>query len=152
MTTAFTPEATIRWLTNPPEGVPRLTVGSESLAALPLSVDHDAAHPLATTPGELFAGAIGSVFAWFAAEELVKEGTQAHELIAHVTLTLSGASDDGMDAELSAIAYQLVGRIPGADRERVEAVARTAVTHCMAAMGVRAEGIAITVEASLEGA
>jgi organic hydroperoxide reductase OsmC/OhrA len=150
--TALQRDATITWLTHPPEGVPRLTVGSQSLAALPLSVDPGAVHPLATTPGELFAGAFGGTFAWLAAEELVKEGTQARELIAHVTLTLSGESDDGMDVALSAIACQLVGRIPGVDQERVESVARVAMTRCIAALGMRADAIDVTVEALLEGA
>ena len=71
-------EATIRWLDHPPGGTPRMTVGSESLTpSLPLSVDRHAAHPLAASPGELLAGAIGATFAWLTAERLLSEGTQA---------------------------------------------------------------------------
>jgi organic hydroperoxide reductase OsmC/OhrA len=150
--TALEREATIRWLTHPPEGVPRLSVGSESLRSLPLDVNPEAAHPLATSPGELLAGAVGSAFAWLAAEELVKEGTQARELTAYVTLTLSGEADDGTDMALSAIACKLIGRVPGLDQARMEAVAQAAMTRCIEALGMRTEGLAVTVEGSLEGA
>jgi hypothetical protein len=90
--TALKREATIRWLGNPPDSAPRLIVGSHSMAPLmSLSVDPETTDPLATLPGELLAGAIGSVFTWFVAQQLVKEGTQARELVSYVTLTLSGA-------------------------------------------------------------
>jgi len=75
-------EATIRWLGHPPDSAPRLSVGSHSIAPLlSLSVDPEATGPLATLPGELLAGAIGSVFTSLVAEQLVKEATQAaHQL------------------------------------------------------------------------
>ncbi len=88
-------EATIRWLGHPPDGAPRLSVGSHSIAPLlSLKVDPEATDPLATLPGELLAGAIGGVFTWFVAEQLLKEGTQARELVSYLTLTLSGESAD----------------------------------------------------------
>jgi organic hydroperoxide reductase OsmC/OhrA len=132
--------------------MPRLSVGSKSFSPLPLSLDPDAVHPLATSPGELLAGAVGGVFAWFAAEELVKEGTQARELIASVTLTLSGESDDGLEMALSGIACRLAGFVPSVDQERLEVVAQAAMTRCIEALGMRAQGIDVTVEALLEGA
>ena len=145
-------EATIRWLGNPPDGVPRLSVGSESLTAWPLNVDPEADHPLATSPGELLAGAIGSVLTWMTAEELVKEGTPARELTAYVTLTVSGASDDPMHLAVSGIACQLVGRVPGENQELLEAAAQAAMTRCITALAIRSDGLAVSVEASLEGA
>jgi organic hydroperoxide reductase OsmC/OhrA len=145
-------EATIRWLGNPPSGVPRLSVGSESVKAWPLEVNPDAEHPLATSPGELLAGAIGGVFAWLAAEELVKEGTPARELIAYVMLTVSSGSDEPMDLALSGISCELVGRVPGLSRERLEAAAQAAMTRCIAALGMRSDSVAVSVEATLEGA
>jgi organic hydroperoxide reductase OsmC/OhrA len=145
-------EATIRWLGNPPSGVPRLSVGSQSLEALPLDVNPEAVHPLATSPGELLAGAIGSVFAWLTAEELVKDGVPARELIAYLTLTISDDSDEPMDLALSGIACQLVGRVPGLDRERLQAAAQTAMTRCMTALGMRSDVVAVSVEATLAGA
>jgi hypothetical protein len=148
--TPFEREATIRWLTNPPEGTPRMTVGSGSVA-LPLSVDPDATHPLATSPAELLAGAIGSIFAWFAARELMDDGTQAHELIAYVTLTVSEDVGGITDLSLSRVACKLLGRVPQIGQERLELVAKLAMSRCVETLGLRTERVAVTVEAILEG-
>jgi hypothetical protein len=148
--TGFECEATIRWLASPPEGVPRMTVGSGSLHSLPLGVDPDAPHPLATSPGELLAGAIGTILAWFAAQELVEQGTHARELIAEVTLTVS---DGGVrNRALSGIACTLLGRVPRIDQERLEAVAKLGMSRCLETLRVRTEDLAVSVEAVLEGA
>jgi organic hydroperoxide reductase OsmC/OhrA len=145
-------EATIRWLGNPPDNAPRLSVGSHSIAPLlSLQVDPAATDPLATLPGELLAGAIGSVFTWLVAEQLVEEGTQAHELVSSVTLTLSGEADDLTDAMLSGITCQMSGRVAGVQETRLEGVAQAAMTQCMERLGMRTEGIDVTVEATLEG-
>jgi organic hydroperoxide reductase OsmC/OhrA len=145
-------EATIRWLGHPPDSAPRLTVGSHSIAPLlSLQVDPDTTDPLATLPGELLAGAIGSVFTWLVAERLVQEGTQARELVSDVTLTLSGEADDLTDAVLSGITCRIAGRIAGLEETHLEAVAQAAMTQCMQRLGMRSEGIVVTVEASLEG-
>jgi organic hydroperoxide reductase OsmC/OhrA len=148
----FEREATIRWLTNPPEGVARMTVGSGSLHSLPLSLDPAATHPLATSPAELFAGAIGTIFAWFAAQELVDAGTHARELTAGVTITVSGDGGGPREFALSEIAISLVGRVPGIDQGRLHAVAQLAMSRCLKTMGLRVEGLAIAVEALLESA
>ena len=145
-------EATIRWLGHPPDSAPRLTVGSHSIAPLlSLNVDPEVADPLATLPGELLAGAIGSVFTWLVAEQLVKEGTQARELVSYVTLTLSGETDDATDAMLSGITCQMSGRVADVHQTHLEVVAQAAMTQCIEKLGMRTEGIGLTVEASLEG-
>jgi organic hydroperoxide reductase OsmC/OhrA len=145
-------EATIRWLGHPPDSAPRLTVGSHSIAPLlSLHVDPAATDPLATLPGELLAGAIGSVFTWIVAEQLVKEDTQARELVSYVTLTLSGKADDLTDAVLSGITCQISGRVAGVEKGHLEVVAQAAMAQCMRRLGMRTEGIDVTVEASLEG-
>ena len=150
--TALTREATIRWLGNPPDNAPRLTVGSHSIAPLlALSVDPEATAPLATLPGELLAGAIGSVFTWLVAEQLVKEGTGASELVSSLTLTLSGQAVDGTDAALSGIACRISVRAAGVEEPHLEVVAQAAMTQCMERLGMRTAGIEVTVEASLEG-
>jgi organic hydroperoxide reductase OsmC/OhrA len=150
--TALTREATIRWLGNPPDNAPRLIVGSHSMAPLlSLNVDPEVTDPLATLPGELLAGAIGSVFTWLVAEQLVKEGTQAHELVSDVTLTLSGQSDDGTDVALSGITCRMSGRVAGVEETHLEVVAQAAMTQCIHRLGIRSEGIDVTVAASLEG-
>jgi organic hydroperoxide reductase OsmC/OhrA len=145
-------EAMIRWLGHPPDGAPRLSVGSHSIAPLlSLHVDPEATGPLATLPGELLAGAIGSVFTWLVAEQLVKEGTQARELVSSITLTLSGEAADVRDAALSGITCRLSGRVAGVEQAHLEVVAQAAMTECLEKLGMRTEGIAVAVEASLEG-
>jgi organic hydroperoxide reductase OsmC/OhrA len=145
-------EATIRWLGHPPDNAPRLSVGSHSIAPLlSLNVDPDVTDPLATLPGELLAGAIGSVFTWLVAERLVKEGTQARELVSSVTLTLSGESDNATDAMLNGITCQMWGRAAGVQETHLQVVAQAAMNQCMKKLGMRTEGIEVTVEATLEG-
>jgi organic hydroperoxide reductase OsmC/OhrA len=118
---------------------------------LSLNVDPEGTGPLATLPGELLAGAIGSVFTWLVAEQLVKEGTQARELISCVTLTLSGEAVDGTDAALSWITCRMSGRLADVEETHLEVVAQAAMTQCIGRLGIRTEGIGVTVEASLEG-
>jgi organic hydroperoxide reductase OsmC/OhrA len=150
--TALKREATIRWLGNPPDSAPRLVVGSHSMAPLlSLNVDPETTDPLATLPGELLAGAIGSVFTWFVAEQLVKEGTQARELVSYVTLTLSGEAVDGADAAVSGITCRMSGRVAGVQETHLEVVAQAAMAECMQRLGMRTEGIAVTVKTTLEG-
>jgi organic hydroperoxide reductase OsmC/OhrA len=150
--TALKREATIRWLDHPPDGAPRLTVGSHSIAPLlSLKVDPEATDPLMTLPGELIAGAIGSVFTWLVAEQLLKEGTQARELASYLTLTLSGEADNATDAMLNGIACQMTGRVADVQETHLQEVARAAMTQCMKKLGMRTEGIEVTIEASLEG-
>jgi organic hydroperoxide reductase OsmC/OhrA len=148
--TALEREATIRWLTNPPEGQPRMTVGSGSVS-FPLSVDPNATHPLATSPAELLAGAIGSIFAWFAAKELMDWGTQAHELVVDVTLTVSEELGGVTDLALSRLACKLLGRVPNVDEKRLEAVAKLAMSRCFETLALRTDRVEVTVEAILEG-
>jgi organic hydroperoxide reductase OsmC/OhrA len=118
---------------------------------LSLNVDPEVTDPLATLPGELLAGAIGSVFTWFVAEQLVKEGTQARELVSYVALTLSGEADDGTDAALSGITCRMSGRVAGVEETHLEVLAQAAMTQCIQRLGMRTQGIGVTVEASLEG-
>jgi organic hydroperoxide reductase OsmC/OhrA len=145
-------EATIRWLGHPPDSAPRLSVGTHSITpSLSLNVDPEVTDPLATLPGELLAGAIGSVFTWIVAEQLVEEGTQARELVSEVTLTLSGEAADATDAALSEIACRMSGRVAGVEETHLQVVAQAAMTQCIERLGMRTEGIDVTVEAALEG-
>jgi organic hydroperoxide reductase OsmC/OhrA len=117
---------------------------------LSLNVNPEATDPLATLPGELLAGAIGSVFTWLVAEQLVEEGTQARELVTYLALTLSGEAVDGADAALSGITCRMSGRVAGVEKTHLEVVAQAAMSQCMERLGMRTEGIGVTVEASLE--
>jgi organic hydroperoxide reductase OsmC/OhrA len=146
-------EATIRWLDHPPGGTPRLTVGSEAITpSLPLNVNRGAAHPLAASPGELLAGAVGATFAWLTAQRLLGEGTQARELTAAVTLTMSGETGDDTRLELSAVACHVSARVPSIDQDQLQVVATDAMRRCVEALGMRAERIDVTVDALLESA
>ena len=145
-------EAIIRWLTSPPEGQARMTVGGGSLGSVPLSLDPSAAHPLATSPGELLAGAIGGSFAFFVAEELAKEGVHARELSAHVTLTVSDNGSGVKQLALSGVACRLLGRVPQIDQERFDAAAAAAMRSCLKTLCLRTEVLMVTVEAVLESA
>jgi organic hydroperoxide reductase OsmC/OhrA len=150
--TSVTREATIKWLGHPPGGEPRLTVGSHSLTpAPPLNLDLDIRHPLATSPLELLAGAIGSVFARFVAEQLVAEGTPASELVIRTRLTLSGEDEDQSDLMVRAIACRLTARVRGVNHAHLLDVAQSAISRCMESLALRTESLAVTVEASLEG-
>ena len=151
--TVFESKATIRWLSSPPEGFPRMTVGSGLLVpALRLSVDPEAASPVATTPGELLAGAIGTIFAWFVAQDLVKHGTQASELTADIMLTASGRAGDPTDVSLVGIVFRLVGRVPNIGQEDLEAIAEGGMRRCVETLGLRTDRLAITAETALENA
>jgi hypothetical protein len=149
--TVFESEATIRWLNSPPEGTPRMTVGSGMLVpALRLSVDPEAASPVATSPGELLAGAIGTIFAWFVAEDLLAAGTRASELTADVTLTASNGGEDLTDVALNGIAFRLVGRVPNIGQEQLDTIATGGMRRCVETLGLRRERLAIAVETVLE--
>jgi hypothetical protein len=108
---------------------------------LSLNVDPEATDPLVTLPGELLVGAIGSVFTWLVAEQLVKEGTQARELASHVTLTISGEADNATDAILNRITCQMSGRVAGVQETHLQLVAQAAMTQCIKKLGMRTEGI-----------
>ena len=130
--------ATVRWLTHPPEGVPRLTVDSHTFPAVPLSINDTAPHPLATSPGELIAGAFGSVFAWVLAEELVADGTQALELEVDTALESDvGREEQGQDPALRQIRCHAVARVPGGDADRLQELCQTAMKRSAHAIGLR---------------
>src|SRR5258707_9563622 len=147
-----TRDATIKWLGHPPGGEPPLIVGTHPLTASPpLNLDLDIRHPLATSPLELLAGAIGSVCARFVAEQLVKEGTPAREIVTRISLTLSGEAAPPPPLMVRGVACQLSARVAGIDQSHLQAVAQTALTRCMESLAMRTEGIAVTVGATLLG-
>ncbi len=139
-------KATIRWLTHPPDGVPRLSVGSHSFHPLPLSINTLAPNPLAASPGELIAGAFGSVFAWLLAGELVHDRHQALELTIEVELTAEITGElEGRDPALCGISCQAQARVPGEDEHRLQALCEEALARTVRAVGLR-EDIATSVD------
>lgn len=139
--------ATIRWLTHPPEGVPRLMVDSHTFPPVPLSINDTAPHPLATSPGELIAGAFGSVFAWVLAEELVNDGTQALELEITASLEAEVGEAEGRDPALRAVHCHAIARIPGGDAKRLQELCQAAMRRTARSVGLREE-IALAVDST----
>lgn len=131
--------ASIRWLTHPPEGVPRLVVDSHTFPSVPLSINETAPHPLATSPGELIAGAFGSVFVWMLAAELVDDGTQALELEVDVAIEAELGRQDGGDPSLREVHCHAVARFPGGDGQRLQALCESAMTRSARSIGLRDE-------------
>ncbi len=139
--------ATIRWLTHPPEGVPRLMVDSHTFPPVPLNINETASHPLATSPGELIAGAFGSVFAWVLAEELVDDGKQALELEISVSLDAQVGGGEGQDPALREIHCHAIARVPGGDAERLQELCEAAMRRSARSIGLR-EDIALAVDST----
>ena len=147
--------ATIRWLTHPPEGEPRLMVDSHTFPPVRLSINDMAPHPLATSPGELIAGAFGSVFAWVLAEELVADGTQALELEISAALESDVGAGEGAgsqegeqeDPALRGIHCHAIARFPGGDPQRLQELCEAAMRRAARSIGLRDE-IALSIDST----
>src|SRR5271155_2234773 len=143
--------ATIHWLTRPPEGTPRLTVGSHSFPALPLAIDPEAEHPLSTSPGELLAGAFGSIFAWSMAEELMREGIRASELVVEVCCSAEmPEGGDDRDIRLRGIDCRVEVRRCGLDPHELQTVSGLVRDRCVNALGL-SDRIQVTAESTAVG-
>jgi len=124
-------------------------VGSHTFPAVPLAIDGNAPHPLATSPGELMAGAVGSVFAWLLAEELMDEGHQARELVVEVGLT-SETVATGRRA-LRAIELQARTRVSGVGEAQLQDVCERVLHRCAQAVGLREDDLALRVRSTVVG-
>ncbi len=154
--------AKLRWSPSS-RGIQRLTVESHSFPALKLDVDADADVPLGTSPVELLAGAIASIFAWLVRDELQAKDKQARELTCYVTLRFTDdvADDTPTTPEkavgrvtppaLSAVSVEIYGRIPALDQQPFSDAAHAAMGRCVEMIGIRSERVTMTVEAVLEG-
>jgi hypothetical protein len=76
--------------------------------------------------------------ALFVAEDLVDDGTQAHELVVEATLTIAGEdpSDPG-DLAVSGVTCHLRGRVPGTTAERFAQVGTNAMARCVRTLAIR---------------
>ena len=148
---ALSRAATVRWMGHPPGGEPRLTVGSHSLTPAPtLNVDLSVPHPMATSPGELLAGGFGVIFAKVLAEQLVRDQTQATELVVQVEFVLSQPGP-GLDPVLCAIRCELEARVPGIDQARLAQVGELAMRRSIDSLAMRADAISVSLDVSLVG-
>jgi hypothetical protein len=146
--TVLTRKALVRWLGHPPGGTARVTVGSGSIPQLAFDMDRLPKDPLAAAPAELVAGALGTVFCWRVAHQLVEDDTPANELVAEFSVTLSG---DGDDVALSAIECRLSGRVPNVVEQHLKSVAQDAIVECLRLFHMHEDEIEVNVEAVLEG-
>ena len=151
VSTSLSRAATIRWLGHPPGGEPRLTVGSDSLTPAPtLDVDLAVPNPMATSPGELLAGGFGIIFAKVLADQLVRDQTQATELVVQVAFVLSRTGPD-LDPVLSEIRCELEARVAGIDHARLAQVGERAMLRSINGLAIRADAISISLDVSLVG-
>jgi organic hydroperoxide reductase OsmC/OhrA len=146
--TVLTRKALVRWLGHPPGGTARVTVGSGSIPQVAFDMGRLPKDPLAAAPTELVAGAFGTVFCWRLAHQLVEHDTPANELVAELSVTLSG---DGDAVALSTIECKLSGRVPNIVEQDLKSVAQDAIVECLRIFHMREEEIEVNVEAVLEG-
>jgi len=140
-----------------------MTVGSRSFPAIELHIDPQAEVPGATSPAELWAGALGSVFLWMVGRELWKEHVRAGELTAYLSIHFSdrpaagedsretAAGSEEADKVVSALNVELRGRMPDMNDAGFAEVAETAMKRCSEMLAIRADQLAISVKAVLDG-
>ncbi len=144
-------EATVRWMGHPPGGEPRLTVGGHSLLPAPtLNVDLQVANPMSTSPGELLAGGFGVIFATVLANQLVREQTQASELVVGVAFILSQGGP-GLDPVLREIRCDLEARVAGIDLAQLSQLGEQAMRRSIDSLAMNADAISISLTISLVG-
>lgn len=125
--------ATVNWLTRPPKGVARVTVGSSAFPALPFSLVPDEAERDATTPGELLTATHCSALAMYLARILEREELRAQELIIEGSYAFAG---DWF--EIEAVSLTVLARVDGAGDDALERKAREAVERCGESLGLPA--------------
>jgi hypothetical protein len=151
VSTSLSRAATVRWMGHPPGGEPRLTVGSESITpAATLDVDLAVPNPMATSPGELLAGGFGIIFAKVLADQLLRDQTQATELVVQVAFVLSQTGPN-LDPVLSEIRCDLEARVAGIDKARLAQLGEQAMLRSIDGLAMRAEAISVSLTVSLAG-
>jgi len=85
----LTRSATLRWTTDPPGGVGRVSVASGAFAALAISLAEGDPHPRESTPGELLASALAGYLGMHLALRMQRHGTPLRELVVEVQLSIT---------------------------------------------------------------
>jgi osmotically inducible protein OsmC len=124
----------VSWLTQPPQGVARVSVESHAFGALGVSVPEDDPIPDEASPGELLAITHGMCMALVLSQELAEGGTSANELTVEVECTFAGP---GPERELIALDLEVRGRVPGLDEERFREAADNARPRYLRLIGAR---------------
>jgi hypothetical protein len=105
---------------------------------------------MATSPAELLAGGFGVVFAKLLADQLVRDQTQASELVVQVAFVLSQPGP-GLDPVLSEIRCDLEGRVAGIDEARLAEVGEQAMRRSIDCLAMCADAISVSLAVSLVG-
>jgi organic hydroperoxide reductase OsmC/OhrA len=124
-------------------------VGGHSLGPAPtLNVDLEVANPMSTSPGELLAGGFGVIFATSVANQLVREQTQASELVVQVAFVLS-QDGPGLDPILRKIRCQLEARVAGIDEAQLADVGEQAMRRSIDSLAMNADAISVSLTIAL---
>jgi lipoyl-dependent peroxiredoxin len=124
----------VAWLTQPPQGVARVSVESHALGAIGVSVPEGDPIPDEATPGELLAITYGMCMATVLSQGLVEGGSSANELVVEVECTFAGP---GPERELIAVDLEVRGRVPGLDEARFREAAHNARLRYLRLIGAR---------------
>jgi organic hydroperoxide reductase OsmC/OhrA len=123
--------ARVSWLTDPPRGHARVSVGFRAFTALRLSESAAREQPGVTDPSELFAAAHASAVAVILARILDSNRTPAHELVVEAACKYAGAWH-----EVKAIEFSVRGRIPNIGVRQFEEATYAAVERYRKSFGV----------------
>jgi osmotically inducible protein OsmC len=137
----------VTWLTQPPQGVARVSVESHAFGAIDVSVPEGDPMPDVATPGELLAIAHGMCMASVLSHGLAEGGSSVNELIVEVECTFAGPAPE---RELIAVDLEVRGRVPGLDEARFREAADNARPRYLRLIGAR-DDVPGELEAVLEG-
>jgi organic hydroperoxide reductase OsmC/OhrA len=128
--------ATVRWLSDPPHGLARLRVGSDTFTSVPLSVPGGQPNPGETNPGELLAAAYSAFLATNLAQRLEHDGLPAQELVVNVWCRLS---PDVTERCAEGLEIEVRGRVLGLEEGDFHAAARAALAFSRKAFAMRSD-------------
>jgi hypothetical protein len=129
-------EGRVSWLEHPPAGTGYVSVKSDALGALPVSLPDGDPVPGEATPGELLAISYGMFLASALSQELELLGRPAHEIVVEAACVFEGPL---VDRELVGVDLEVWGRVEELDpSEFSEAVAR-ARPRALRAAGARSD-------------
>jgi lipoyl-dependent peroxiredoxin len=124
----------VSWLTQPPQGVARVSVESHAFGAIGVSVPEGDPIPYEATPGELLAIAHAMCMASALSQGLAEGGSSANELTVEVECTFAGPAPE---RELIAVDLEVRGRVPGLDEARFREAADNERPRYLRLIGAR---------------
>jgi lipoyl-dependent peroxiredoxin len=136
----------VSWLTQPPQGVARVSVESHAFGAIGVSVPEGDPIPDEATPGELLAIAHGMFMASVLSQRLAEGGFSANELTVEVECTFAGPAPE---RELIRVDLEVRGRVPGLAEARFREAADNARPRYLRLIGAR-DDVPGELEAALE--